>query len=169
MYKTNCIIIFTIIGILFTVGYATLPLISSTINIKNPEDDSNLKFNFTLYFNSYTSAINDKENSSINYNDSSIHGIPSTLKLLMWFYISISGLILIGIILSLFGKNFISEILFRYAISMMIVLIMLIHNSDVTKFITSEENSTVNYKSGVILVIISTVLMMINYLSYIKI
>ena len=177
MFKSICLIIFTIIGILFTVGYAALPLISTQINIPSP-DGSNIKSNFTLYINSFTAIINDAEStySSINYSDlKSVSGITNILlKTLMFSCIATSGLILLGIILALFGLKFISKIIFLLALIIMIIVFIFITLivtkssavSDITKIFSLGEDSSMDYKSGGFLVTLSTALMFINYLLY---
>jgi len=177
MFKSICLIIFTIIGILFTVGYSALPLISTQINIPSP-DGSNINSNITLYINSFTALINDAENtySSIKYSDlTSVSSIINIIfKTVMFSCIGISVLILLGIILALIGLKFISKIIFLLALIVMIIIFIFITLiitkssavSDITKFFSSGGNSSIDYKSGGILVTLSTALMFINYLLY---
>ena len=177
MFKPICLIIFTIIGILFTVGYTALPLISSQINILSP-DGSNISSNVTLYINSFISLINDAQNtySSSNYNDlMSVSGITIFLfKSIMYSCIAITCLLALGILLAVFGLKFISKILFLIALILMCIVVILItliitKNSavqDITNYITAGGNGSIDLKSGGVLVTLSTALMFINYLLY---
>ena len=177
MFKPICLIIFTIIGILFTVGYAALPLIASQVNLPSPTG-SNFNANITLYINNFTVILDDANNtySNINYNDlSSISGITNLLfKSLMYFCIAITCLLAIGIVIAIFGLKIFSKILFLIALILMcivfILIILIITKSsavqDLTNYFSAGGNSSINLKSGGILITLSTGLMFINYLVY---
>jgi hypothetical protein len=182
MFKSICLIIFTVIGILFTVGYAALPLISSQLNIPSPVGGdlgvSNVSANVTLYINSFTQLINNAAStySSINYSDlSSISGITNIIfKTLLYLCVAVSCLLALGILLALFGLKFFSKIIFLIALILMSIVFILItlivtkssEVKDITNFFSSGGSSSINYKSGGILVIVSTALMFVNYLLY---
>jgi hypothetical protein len=176
LIKNICLILFTIIGILFTVGYSALPIISSKINIPSPTGSS-ISTNTTLYINSFTTFINDVEGTyaNIQYSDITNGGLFNIIfKTVMYSCVAITCLIILGLILAIFGLKFISKIIFLLALILMIivfiVIVLIINKSsavkDIINYFSAGQNSNINFKSGGILITLSTGLMFVNYIIY---
>ena len=167
LFKNICLVIYTIIAILFTIGYSALPIISNQFS----------NYNTTFYISSFTLLINDAQNTykNVNYKDLTIGGIIDIIfKTLLYSCIAVSCLIVLGILLALFGLKFISKIIFLIALIVMVLVFSIItlivtKNSSVKDFMNYFSvggDSNINYKSGGVLITVSTALMFINYLLY---
>ena len=172
LVKNICLIIFIIINIIFTVGYAALPIITSHNNL--PKETGTISYNNIFYINNYNTII-DGVKSSTKYSDLTIGGtVDIVFKTLLYSCIAITCLIVIGIIIALLGLKFISKLIFLLALILMIVVVSIIllivtKNSsvkEITDYFFSIGNPTMSYDSGAILIIISTAGMFINYLIY---
>lgn len=141
--KTNqnvtigCILIFIIITILFTVGYSTQTLISAKQIITMPPINgvfSTMTASEILTFNSLMISSND--NASIDYSDFNSN-CKLIFKGIFGLCVSITCILGIGIILSLFNKIFISKIIFLIALILMLIMFMLLFNLYLTITIAS--------------------------------
>ena len=141
--KTNqnvtlfCILIFLIITIIFTVGYSTQTLISAKQIITMPPINgvfSTMTASEILTFNSLMISSND--NSSIDYSDFN-DDCKLIFKGVFSLCVSITSILGIGIILSLFNKIFISKIIFLIALILMLIMFMLLINIYLTITIAS--------------------------------
>lgn len=176
LFKNICLILFTIIGILFTVGYLALPIISSQIDFPSPTGSS-ISANTTIYINSFITFINDAERTyaNIKYSDITDGGLINIIfKTVMYSCVAITSLIILGLILAIFGLKFISKIIFLLALILMIivfiVIILIVTKSDavkdITNYFSAGQNSNIDFESGGILITLSTGLMFVNYIIY---
>jgi len=166
------LILFLIIGILFTVGYYFFPI----INFKSK------LYNGVIYINKLviTDNLSNTERSS-NYDDLNIDSnYKMMLKYGYYGCIATSCLIGVGIILSYLRMKFISKILFILAQTFMttfvgLLVFMYYSSSFSDSFIPSfngiaipEEYKkiTTSYSSGGILIIVASTLMVVNYILY---
>ena len=141
--KTNqnvtlfCILIFLIITIIFTVGYSTQTLISAKQIITMPPINgvfSTMTASEILTFNSLMISSND--NASIDYSNFN-DDCKLIFKGVFGLCVSITSILGIGIILSLFNKIFISKIIFLIALILMLIMFMLLFNLYLTITIAS--------------------------------
>ena len=95
--------------------------------------------------------------------------------ILSYLCIAITFILSFGIIIALFKLTFISKIFFLLALILMIIvsytsLINIEKNNSIQYKINYvlylENKSIINYKSAIILIILSTILMFVNYLIY---
>lgn len=166
------LIIFLIIGILFTVGYYFYPIINFKSNF----------YNGVIYINKLVITNNVlKTENTFNYDELNIDSkYKMILKYIYYGCIATSCLIGVGIILSYLRMKFISKILFILAQIFMIIFVGLFAfiyyaSSFIDRFIPSinditipEEHKkiTTSYSSGGILIIVSSIIMLINYILY---
>jgi hypothetical protein len=164
------LILFLIIGILFTVGYNFF----SIINIENKLYASEIYINKIKRIDRSTN-----DTSFENYNELNIdNNYKNILKYLYYGCIITSCLIGVGIIFSYLRMKFFSKILFIVAQTFMSTFIGLIlfmyYSSSFTKSLVfiplkaTEEykKNTISYGDGGLLLIISTVAMMVVYILY---
>ena len=125
-FNITCIILFIIITIVFTVGYASQPLITASQTITIPPSDgviTTMSATEILNFNSL--LISSNNNSSLDYSNSS-----SSIKLMFTslysLCISSTVLLSLGIILALFKKIFISKIVLLIALIIMLIMFILL-------------------------------------------
>lgn len=186
-----CRFVFIAIVILFTVGYASLPIIkaSPTVNINNQMITGNTSL-FTIpnniniiikfYIDKFTTKDNiTNETASVTYQ--SLGGtIAQLFQVLLYMCIATTLLISAGIIISFLGLKFISKLFFILSFLAMIIIfsimIVLITNNVISNSIKNLivpnivglniTNDTINYDDGFILMSVATGLMFVNYIVY---
>ena len=172
IFRLLFLILFLIIAILFTVGYNFFPL----INFKSK------LYEGVVYINKLVITDNlSNTKTTSNYDELTIDSnYKMILKYLYYGCIATSCLIAGGIILSYLRMKFISKILFILAQIFMstfvgLIVFMYYSSSFIDSFIPNingvdipEEykNITTSYGSGGILIIVSSILMIINYILY---
>jgi hypothetical protein len=174
MLRIVFLIVFLIAGILFTIGYSLLPLL--TINGKV----SNNNINATVYINKLETDTNGKTNTS-TYSDLDIDSTyKSLLNYLYYGCIISSCLIAGGIILSYLRMKFFSKILFILVKLFMttfigIILFIYYSSSFLENLISSSlpylpadisQNLNTSFGTGSILIIVAYVIMVVNYIIY---
>jgi hypothetical protein len=169
------LILFLIIGILFTVGYNFF----SIINVKNKLYNAEIYINKIKHIDRSTN-----ETSFKNYNELNIdNNYKNILNYLYYGCIITSCLIGVGIIFSYLRMKFISKILFIVAQTFMstfigLIVFMYYSSSFIEQLLPFPENIqgfqipeeykkfSTSYGDGGLLLIISTVVMMLVYILY---
>ena len=178
------IVIYITILLLFTIGYAALPIINAsqsstntnTTTIPNTADTSfsttsniiisTLKF----YIDRYT-----QDGSTIKY--SSLGGTAASfLQTLLYICITATILITIGIICSYLGLKFISSILFYFALtamSIIIILLIIIKSTNIISnaiatygFNININTDNINYDTGFTIMTVATCIMFVSNILY---
>ena len=178
------IVIYITILLLFTIGYAALPIINAsqsstntnTTTIPNTADTSfsttsniiisTLKF----YIDRYT-----QDGSTIKY--SSLGGTAASfLQTLLYISITATILITIGIICSYLGLKFISSILFYFALtamSIIIILLIIIKSTNIISnaiatygFNININTDNINYDTGFTIMTVATCIMFVSNILY---
>lgn len=177
--KKICLLIFIIITILFTVGYASQPIIETNQLTKEPTNTSNStgisgSLNQTLYINkvsSISSNIQSTYSSNRNYTDIN-NDIAILFQTLLYACIATTILLTIGILLGYLGLKFFSKIIFFLAMVLMIAVFIIIQiiiltDSLITNFSNKDlTKPTVSNGVGYYLILVSVSLMIITYLIY---
>jgi len=170
IFKNICLLSFLIVTILFTVGWATQPIIeTSSIFINNANINANTNVN-----------TNQEENvkNQITINDLKSGNIQKAL-----FYLSITTTLLLGIgiligFLGIIGFVFISKIIFFIAMLLMIVVFLIIQiniiSGDVINIFkelinnkTTNENISVSNGNAYYMILTSMCLMVVTYIVYV--
>ena len=177
------IAIYIIILLLFTIGYAALPIINASQNstnigstIPNTADTSfstasniiisTLKF----YIDRYT-----QDGSTIKY--STLGGTAASfLQTLLYICITATILITAGIICSYLGLKFISSILYYFALTAMSIIILLLIIIKSTNIISNAianygfniniNTDNINYDAGFTIMTVSTCIMFVSNILY---
>jgi hypothetical protein len=172
IFRLLFLILFLIIAILFTVGYNFFPL----INFKSKLYEGVIFINKLVMTDNLTNT-----KTTSNYDELTIDSnYKMILKYVYYGCIATSCLIAGGIILSYLRMKFISKILFILAQTFMttfvgLIVFMYYSSSFIDSFIPSikgmdipEEykNITTSYGSGGMLIIISSIMMIVNYILY---
>jgi len=153
LFKNICLIIFIIITVLFTVGYATQPIVSNYSTSITPSSVSNTYIQNT----DYTNIDNNKR---------------LIFTTLFYMCIGISILLVCSILIGFLGLKLISKISFFITLILMIIVFLVIQfaivassliNMTETKQFTTPETSN---GSGYYLILVSTCLMLVNYIIY---
>ena len=153
LVKHICLIIFIIITVLFTVGYATQPIVSNYSTSITPNSVSNTYIQNTYY----TNIDNNKR---------------LIFTTLFYMCIGISILLVCSILIGFLGLKLISKISFFITLILMIIVFLVIQFAIVTssvitmrdnKHFTTPETSN---GSGYYLILVSTCLMLVNYIIY---
>jgi hypothetical protein len=175
MFKLLFLTLFLIIGVLFTLSYSLLPIITFTDRIS----DINVTIDGNVYINKLTLSAGE-EKTTIHYSDLNINDTyKMILQYLYYGCIITSCTILIGIILSSLGMKFFSKILFIIAQIFMVsfsgIILFLVYSPGFIENLISSNlplpqgfKNYVNtsYGSGGILIIVSSIMMIINYIIY---
>ena len=172
IFRLLFLILFLIIDILFTVGYNFFPLINFKSNL----------YKGVIFINKLVMTDNlTNTKTTSNYDELTIDSnYKMILKYLYYGCIATSCLIAGGIVLSYLGMKFISKILFILAQTFMttfvgLIVFMYYSSSFIDSFIPSikgmdipEEykNITTSYGSGGMLMMVSSIMMIINYILY---
>lgn len=175
LFRNICLIIFAIITILFTVGYASQPIVSSSSTISTPSGSVNSVSDKTFYISYYTSTLGNIKNTyTQNTNYTSLSNDEKLVfQTLFYLCIAITILLTGGIILALLGLKLISKIVFLLVLIMMIVAFLVIQLSILTKSLVVMADAQalskpdVSNGTGYYLLLASTVLMLVNYMLYV--
>ena len=176
IFKNICLLSFLIVTILFTVGWATQPIIeTSSIFINNANANANANTNVNTNVNT-----NQEENvkNQITINDLKSGNIQKAL-----FYLSITTTLLLGIgiligFLGIIGFVFISKIIFFIAMLLMIVVFLIIQiniiSGDVINIFkelinnkTTNGNISVSNGNAYYMILTSMCLMVVTYIVYV--
>ena len=143
--KPICLIVFIIINILFTVGYASQPLVNNT-------DESG---SITVT-NSFVLSTN---NSSLS-------------QIILNLCITITVLLAVGVIISYLGFNIISKILFLIIIILMIIVFLIIQikivSASLISMVNNKQVKNINSASGpgYYIILTSMILLIVNYIVF---
>jgi hypothetical protein len=154
LFKNIFLVIFAIITILFTVGYASQPIVSDSATSENGSVNTIV---YTYQNIDYTNISNDKK---------------LILQTVFYLCIAITILLTLSIIIALFGLKFISKILFFVILLLMIVVFLIIQFAIVADSLTnmaktrSFNTPTTSNGTGYYLILVSTILMFANYILY---
>jgi len=186
-----CLVIFIAVVVLFTVGYASLPIMNASpiVNVNIPTNSNisslitipnNINIIIKFYIDKFTTKDNiTNASSSITYE--LLGGtIAQLFKVLLYTCISATLLTSSGIVVSFLGLKFISKLVFILALLAMIlifsIMIVLITNNIISNSIKNAiipnivglniANNTINYDTGFILMSVATGLMFVNYIIY---
>ena len=180
--KYICLIIYLAIMITFTVGYSALPIVSASSTVANPQNTAaNISGTITFFISNFTALLSDAKNSftqNSSYSDLTIGGVADTfIKALLYMCIISTCLIAVGIVIALFRFTFISKIIFFLGLLLMIgvsilIILFITKSTFVTTMLSyfsiSNTNNSTNttVESGGTLIMVSTGVMMINYIIY---
>lgn len=169
------LIIFIIIVIVFTVGYAALPIITIKDTSIDASQSTAVTFNISdiKYVLSNTNDLSQTYTQNTNYTDIN-YTMSLAYKTLLYTCIAITCLISSGIIISFFKITFVSKILFGFALTFMLLLcssiIFVLNTNIITSIIPTQllnlSNYQVNYETGFILMSVASVIMLVNNLLY---
>ena len=175
------IVIYITILLLFTIGYAALPIINASQSSTNTNNTipqstgissltvpniiiSTLKF----YIDRYT-----QDGSTIKY--STLGGTAASfLQTLLYICITATILITIGIICSYLGLKFISSILYYFALTAMSIIIILLIIIKSTNIISNAiatygfniNTDNINYDTGFTIMTVATCIMFVSNILY---
>lgn len=184
--KQLCLIIYIIITVLFTVGYASQPIIETSQLFQSPTNADGTPANRTsskvsssFYIGKVSNIISNIQNTYSSSNDYS--NVSTNLNVLfqtlLYTCIAITILLVAGILLSYFGLKIISKILFLLAMILMIAVFIIIQilillesfiaNINANQFNLNNISSTnVSNGIGYYLILTSTLLMIITFIVY---
>jgi len=181
IFKNICLVLITIITIVFTVGYAALPIINANANVSIPLTTESINTVITFYISKYTNIIN---NIPDTYTENTDYGtLNKNIKIffnsIMYACIGVSSLLALGIIVALFGMKFISKLLFSLALFVMLavltIILLIVYGkkyvidmlpSSVGTFLGILENAEVKYSSGATLISLATASMFVVDIIY---
>jgi len=176
--KQICLVIYLIITILFTVGYASQPIIETSQLTRTPtsattDGSAPSKVSSSFYLGKVSNIISNAQNtySSMSYN------MNVLFQSLLYTCIAITILLVGGVLLGYFGLKFISKIVFLITMILMIIVFIIIQTFILAdSFISNINNNGASWDSvssistsngaGYYLILTSTVLMIITYLIY---
>ena len=184
--KYICLIIYLAIMITFTVGYSASPIVSASSTVANPQNTAaNISGTTTFFISNFTALLGDAKNSftqNSSYSDLTIGGVADTfIKALLYTCIISTCLIAVGIVIALFGFTFISKIIFFLALLLMIgasilIILFIMKSTFVTTMLSyfsisnnnnsSNTSNNITVETGGTLIMVSTGVMMINYIIY---
>ena len=171
LFKNICLIVFAIITILFTVGYTTQPIVSnnSTNSISTPTGDKYEPNQFTFYI-----ANDFKRTYTENTDYTSLSNNKKLIfQSLLYMCIGITILLSLSIIISLFGLKLVSKILLFITLILMIIVFLIIQFAIVADSLVnmaanmSISKPSVSNGTGYYLILVSTILMFVNYIIYV--
>lgn len=184
--KQLCLIIYIIITVLFTVGYASQPIIETSQLVQSPTNadgstaSSSTKISSSFYIGKVSSIISNAMDTYSSNNDySSVNNNLNILfQTLLYTCIAITILLVVGILLGYFGLKMISKIVFLIVLVLMIALFIVIQVVILAdNFISNIKSNGFNWNSisstsisngtGYYLILVSTLLMFITYIVYV--
>ena len=177
LFKNICLIVFAIITILFTVGYTTQPIVSnnSTNIISTPTGDKYEPNQFTFYIANWGNIANDVKSTYTENTDYT--SLSNDKKLifqsLLYMCIGITIILSLSIIISLFGLKLVSKILLFITLILMIIVFLIIQFAIVADSLVnmaanmSLSKPSVSNGTGYYLILVSTILMFVNYIIYV--
>lgn len=182
--KQICLIIYLIITILFTVGYASQPIIETsqltqTPTTVNTDGGTPSTVSSSFYLGKVSSIISNAQNTYSSSNDysSMSYNLNVLFQSLLYTCIAITILLVSGVLLGYFGLKMISKIVFLITMILMIIVFIIIQTFILAdSFISNINNNGASWNSvssistsngtGYYLILTSTVLMIITYLIY---
>lgn len=189
--KQLCFIIYIIITVLFTVGYASQPILETSQMAQTPTNadgtpsstiGTTSTVSSSFYIGKVSNLISNIQNTYSSSNDySSVSNNLNVLfQTLLYTCIAITILLVVGILLGYFGLKMISKLIFLLAMILMIgvfivIQVVILTDSFISKIkanglnrnsISSTSTSTSN-GTGYYLILASTVLMIITYVIYV--
>jgi hypothetical protein len=184
--KQLCLVIYIIITVLFTVGYASQPIIETSqltqapTNANGTPSSSASKVSSSFYISKVSRIISNSQTTYSSSNDySSVSNNLNVLfQTLLYTCIAITILLVVGILLGYFGLKMISKLIFLLAMILMIGVFIVIQVVILTdSFISKIKANGLNRNSisststsngtGYYLILASTVLMIITYVIYV--
>jgi hypothetical protein len=176
LIKQICLIVFIIITILFTVGYATQPILSNYSKTITPTDSNKPEqtVNTNFYITHFDNLVSDFKGTYTQNNDYSSIDNNKRLVFTTLFYmcVLITFTMAVSIILGFVGFKFVSKIIFFLILILMIIVFILMQfviiagsliNMVQTQKFTTPETANGN---GYYLILVSTILMVVNYIVY---
>lgn len=190
--KQICLVIYAIITVLFTVGYASQPILETSQIVQTPTKTTDgtpastssatsttSKVNRTFYIGKVSDVISNGENTYSSSNDySSVdNNLNMLFQTLLYTCIAITILLVVGILLGYFGLKMISKLVFLLVMILMIIVfiviqIVILSDSFINKIKTNGLNqnsissSNTSNGTGYYLILVSTVLMIGTYVIY---
>jgi len=187
--KQLCLIIYIIITVLFTVGYASQPILETSQMAQTPTNadgtpsstiGTTSTVSSSFYIGKVSNLISNIQNTYSSSNDySSVSNNLNVLfQTLLYTCIAITILLVVGILLGYFGLKMISKLIFLLAMILMIGVFIVIQVVILTdSFISKITSNGINWNSisststsngtGYYLILASTVLMIITYVIYV--
>ena len=190
--KQLCLIIYIIITVLFTVGYASQPILETSQIAQTPTNadgtpsstigttGTTSKVSSSFYIGKVSNVVSNIQNTYSSSNDySSVSNNLNVLfQTLLYTCIAVTILLVVGILLGYFGLKMISKLIFLLAMILMIGVFILIQVVILTdSFISKIKSNGINWNSisststsngtGYYLILASTVLMIITYVIYV--
>jgi len=188
--KQLCLIIYIIITILFTVGYASQPIIETSQIIQAPTNNANgtptnttntpSTVSRTFYIGKISNIISNIQNTYSSSNDysSMSNNLNVLFQTLLYTCIAITILLVVGVLLGYFGLKMISKLVFLIVMILMIIVfiiiqIVILSDSFISNIKTdglnrnSISSSSTNNGTGYYLILVSTVLMIGTYIIYV--
>jgi len=183
--KQLCLIIYVIIAVLFTVGYASQPILETSqltqapTNADGTPSNTASKVSSIFYIGKVSNIISNIQNTySISNDYSSVSNVLNVLfQTLLYTCITITILLVAGILLGYFGLKLISKLVFLLVMILMIgvfivIQVIILSNS----FISNINANGINWNAvsststsngtGYYLILASTLLMIITYVIY---
>lgn len=189
--KQLCLIIYIIITVLFTVGYASQPILETSQLAQLSQTPTNADgtpssttnntsiVSRTFYIGKVSNIISNIQNTYSSSNDysSMSTNLNVLFQTLLYTCIAITILLVAGILLGYFGLKMISKIIFLIVMILMIIVFIIIQVRILAdSFISNikadglNENSissiSTNNGTGYYLILSATVLMIITYVIY---
>ena len=186
--KRLCLIIFLIITVLFTVGYASQPIIKTSQITQaptnpdgTPSSSGGTQVSSSFYIGKVSSIISNAKNTYTSSNDYS--NVSNDLNILfatlLYTCIGITILLVAGILLGHFGLKMISKIVFLLVLILMIgvfvvIQIVILADSFISNIMRNglaglDNISSTNTSNGTgyYLILAAVVLMIVNYVIYV--
>jgi hypothetical protein len=185
--KQLCLVIYIIITVLFTVGYASQPIIETSqltqapTNANGTPSSSASKVSSSFYISKVSRIISNSQSTYSSSNDySSVsNNLNVIFQTLLYACIATTILLVAGVLLGHFGLKMISKLVFLIAMVLMICIFIVI------QVIILADNFISNMKSnglsglgnlgsistsngtGYYLILASTILMILTYIIYV--
>ena len=186
--KQLCLIIYVIITVLFTVGYASQPILETSQLTQTPTnadgtpaDNTNTPSTVsrTFYIGKVSNIISNIQNTYSSSNDysSMSTNLNVLFQTLLYTCIAITILLVVGILLGVLGIKMISKIVFLLVMILMIIVFIIIQvvilaDSFISNIkadglnVNSISSISTNNGAGYYLILSATVLMIITYVIY---
>ena len=187
--KQLCLVIYVIITVLFTVGYASQPILELSQLVQtstNPDgtlsnsSNTSSKVSSNFYIGKLSNIISNIQNTYSSSNDySSVSNDLNVLfQTLLYTCIAITILLVVGILLGFFGLKMISKFVFLLAMILMIgvfivIQVVILSNSFISNIKANGFNwnaissTSTSNGTGYYLILASTLLMIITYVIYV--
>jgi len=187
--KQLCLVIYAIITVLFTVGYASQPIFETSQIVQTPTNKADgtpannsstpSTVSRTFYIGKVSDVISNIQNTYSSSNDYSnmSNNLNMLFQTLLYTCIAITILLVLGIGLGYFGLKMISKLVFLIVMILMIIVfiviqIVILSDSFISNIKAdglnrnSISSSNNNNGTGYYLILVSTVLMICTYVIY---